>query len=497
MDVINDKLFSSGPVVLFQWEAASNCPILSVSPNIQQVLGYSVIELTSRNKCYTDLIHPDDRTSVYEQINRNLAQNINKTGRLVYRLEKKDGSYIWVEDHTVVIRDATGSPAQFMGYIIDVTERHAAETHHRITTERIEAITNLMSDWAWEVDHNGVYTYCSDRVELFLGYRADEVIGKTPFDLMTKEEAARVARIFEDIVKNKTPIRNLENWNMSKAGTPVCLLTNGIPLFSTSGELLGYRGVDTDITEQKNNEEILRRAHSAALEALRVKNEFMGNMSHELRTPLNGIYGALQLLDNLNLSAEQTEYVTVASDSCRQLIELVNNLLNYSSIQSGKIRVRKQLTLTNELLRSHARSTKLLIQKLPVDFHLNISDDVPAEITTDPIWLTQVISNLTNNAIKFTPAGDVRLNVKRNDVNNELCFEVIDTGIGIEKEKCDRIFEPFYQIESGKTRKYEGAGLGLAISKDIVGHLGGSMGLESQPGQGTRIWFTLPVETLQ
>jgi PAS domain S-box-containing protein len=496
MDDFDPRIFSSGPVALFQWESADQCPILSVSPNIEKILGYTVDELTVGKKRYAELIHPDDRQEVYRQIDKNLAADINEFERMDYRLIRKDSSVIWVEDHTVVIRDERGEPVQFIGYIIDITQRHLAEQENITNREKMQAITELMTDWAWEVDQNGVYTYCSDRVKKFLGYSAEEIIGKTPFELMPEHEAKRVGEIFVDIVKQKAPIQNLENWNQHKNGKPVCLLTNGIPLLSESGELLGYRGVDTDITEQKNNEQLLRRAHNAAVESLQVKNEFLANISHELRTPLNGINGALQLLEQTELSAEQLQYFSIASNSNEQLLELVNNLLNYSSIQAGRIMVQKQPASIREILQSQQQLTSMLIKDSDINVELSIEDDVPDEIQTDPIWLKQVISNITGNAIKFTPTGRILISATNEPVANRLKIEIQDSGIGISKDQCEKIFEPFYQIDSGHTRKFDGAGLGLAISKDVINHLGGEIGIESQPGHGTNVWFTLPLASL-
>ena len=490
---LNSSIFSSGPVSLFQWDASDACPILSVSPNIQQLIGYSAAELTAEKKRYAELIHPHDRDQVYAQVAEHLRAGEDEFDRLDYRLLRKDGSCVWVEDHTVVIRDHEDQPVKFIGYIIDVTERHNAEQDNLASKNRIEAITDLMSDWAWEVDQHGVYTYCSDRVKAFLGYSAAEIIGKTPFDLMPPDEAKRVTDIFTDLVKHRAPIHNLENWNLDKNGNLVCLLTNGIPLFSVTGEWIGYRGVDTDITTQKNNEQVLQRAHTAAIEALRSKNEFLANISHELRTPLNGINGALQLLEETRLSEEQESYISIASKSSQLLIELVNNLLNYASIQAGRFSIQKKPTAIRELIQSQHQVTSLLIKNNDIQLDLRIEDNVPAEVMTDPIWLNQVLCNLTNNAIKFTPRGKITTRVKFMEMPALLQIEIQDTGIGIAKDKCAKIFEPFYQVDSGTTRKYEGAGLGLAISKDVISHLGGDIGIESQSGKGTTIWFSLPL----
>ncbi|MDH5435898.1 MAG: PAS domain S-box protein [Gammaproteobacteria bacterium] len=490
MDHINSRIFSSGPVAVFRWRASNNCPIISVTQNIHKILGYSAEELISDNHHYGEFIHADDKEKVYTQVNENLNNNIDEFDRLDYRLIKKNGEIVWVQDHTVVIRDDSGEPDYFLGYIIDVTDRHLAVTESVENRNKFEAITNLMTDWAWEVDQNGIYTYCSERVEKFLGYSANEIIGKTPFELMPEEEAKKIADLFIEIVKERSPIRNLENWNLHKNGDQVCLLTNGIPLFSDTGEFVGYCGVDTDITERINNEKKLRRAHAAATEALDVKNQFLANISHELRTPLNGISGAIQLLHDFDASPEQLQYLDIANNSTERLIGLINNLLNYSSITSGKISVNPKPLDIKKLVNNFYNSKKLLSINSEVKLSLNISDNVHDEITTDPVWLNQILDNLFSNAIKFTPSGSINIDVNMLD-NNNVSIEILDTGIGIPKAEMSKIFEPFYQIESGVTRKFDGAGLGLSITKDIVNHLGGNLFIESQPKRGTKAWFTI------
>jgi PAS domain S-box-containing protein len=166
----------------------------------------------------------------------------------------------------------------------------------RESEERYRAIVQSTSDWIWEIDEQGKYCYCSESIENILGYSVEEIIGKSPFDLMPPEESERVGAVFQGIVARKERIVDLENWNLHKDGHKVCLLTNGIPVLNESSKLIGYRGADKDISERKNANEVLLKALEKAEESDRLKSAFLANMSHEIRTPMNGILGFTELL---------------------------------------------------------------------------------------------------------------------------------------------------------------------------------------------------------
>lgn len=225
------------------------------------------------------------------------------------------------------------------------------------------------------------------------------------------------------------------------------------------------------------------------------KGEFLAHMSHEIRTPMNGILGVVELLRSTKLDETQVQYTNILKSSCHVLLSILNDVLDYSKLKSGKFTTetisfnpREVLSNTVGLYEQEANNKQLKLQ-------YQIKDDVPDKVLGDPTRLQQVITNLTSNAIKFTHEGYITLSLSRKQLGGQESyrFEVIDTGVGITKENRAQIFNSFTQADNSITRQYGGTGLGLSISKQIVELLGGEIGIEDGPNNGTCFWFTIPL----
>jgi PAS domain S-box-containing protein len=397
----------------------------------------------------------------------------------------------------------------------EVTERRLAEeelARHRDNLEvsvnertkelrgsqaRFQDIALSSADWIWEMDANGRYTYASGKVKEIFGYEPDEIIGKTPFDLMPKEEGERVEKIFQKITSEKKEIVDLESWNLTKGGKRVCLLTSGVPILGEKGELLGYRGVDKDITERKLAEVELKQAKETAETANIAKGEFLANMSHEIRTPLNGVIGMTGLLLDTELTPEQHQYAETVRVSGESLLGVINDILDFSKIEAGRLDIeilnfdlRTTLENVTDVLAMAAHNKGL-------EFACLVRNDVPALLRGDPGRLRQILVNLVNNAIKFTEKGEVvvRSTLEQEDDNYAtIRFSVTDTGVGIPKDRMDRLFQSFSQVDASTSRRYGGTGLGLAISKELSEMMGGRIGVESEEDKGSTFWFTAVLE---
>ncbi len=273
------------------------------------------------------------------------------------------------------------------------------------------------------------------------------------------------------------------------------IVDQGTPRYDSEGVFVGYIGHCLDINETKQNQQALRLAKEAAEAANKTKNEFLANMSHEIRTPLNGILGMLQLLDTTRLDEEQRRYLLAAAQSSKRLTRLLSDILDFSRIEAGMLAVQRAQFAVEGLRRAALELFGLTAREKGVALTVDILPGVPRVLVGDEARLLQILFNLIGNALKFTRQGEVRVEVSLlpgcMPTDCRLLFSIEDTGIGITDELLANIFEPFTQAEGAYTRRFQGAGLGLAIVRRLIGLLGGSLCVDNS-GPGTLMAVALP-----
>lgn len=347
------------------------------------------------------------------------------------------------------------------------------------------------------LDEDYTMEFMSDACFRITGYEPDDFIRHKTIsynDLILPEYRQSIWEAWQAI-KNERSVFESEYPIHTASGEIKWVWERGCCIYDSTGELLFLEGYIEDITEMKKNETELIRAKEKAEESDRLKSAFLANISHEIRTPMNGILGFAKLLKEPDLSLDdQQEFVEIIEVNLYRVLSLISDLIDISKIEAGDSSLRIRNTNINKML--HDLHLYFLPQgnkkNIQVDYHCDLSDE-ESNLETDGAKLNQVLTHLINNALKFTHQGFISFGYKQNSSGLE--FYVSDTGAGIAPEMKDLIFERFMQADQGYTRKHEGVGLGLTISKAYIEQLGGSIQFESETGKGTTFFFELPYQT--
>lgn len=408
-----------------------------------------------------------------------------------------------------VRKDGTVFPAEFQGKMFeyrgkmmrattvrDLTKQKKAEASLRHSEERFRGlIENLDRIAVQGYDNDRRVTYWNSASTRLYGYTEEEALGRRLEDLIIPDFLReQTVRLLNDWQGEHSPLSSGEMTLCRKDGSEVHVYSSHVMNFTSRGR--EFFCIDIDLTDIKRMQTELIEAKDLAEAASKAKSEFLANMSHELRTPLNGIMGMLQLLETTQLSVEQLEYVHLAAQSSRRLTHLLADILDLSRIEAGKMRIGSEPLDIPETLREMYDLFMPVADRAATALVISADPQIPRVLYGDESRLRQILSNLIGNALKFTPAGEIRVEATllppQSPDHSRILFSISDTGIGIADEKISEIFDAFIQADGAFSRQFQGAGLGLSIVRQIVTLMDGAMSVESHSGKGTTFYVSLP-----
>ncbi len=423
-------------------------------------------------------------------------QRVMQTGRLLEAVEenRSDGGTRHVQVMKSAVRDAGGEVVGVQVIFWDVTDRKKAEAaleHERYLLHAL--MDNLPHNIYFKDTHSRFIRINMATARCFGLADPSEALGKTDADFFTQQHARQTMADEQRIVQTGRPLLDQEERETWPDGHVTWVSSTKLPLYDEDGQIVGTFGISRDITEQKQASEELQKAKEAAEAASRAKSDFLANMSHEIRTPMNAIIGMSELVLDTDLTASQRDYLTMVRESGESLLSVINDILDFSKIEAGKLDLEAVPLDLRESLGDTMKTLALRAHTKGLELACRVRPQVPDRLLGDVGRLRQTVVTLVGNAIKFTQAGEVVLDVELQSQTDDgvvLHFAVGDTGIGIPQGKLTAIFDAFEQVDSSTTRRHGGSGLGLAISSRLVQLMGGEIWVESEFGRGSTFHFT-------
>jgi PAS domain S-box-containing protein len=475
------------------WTVDMNMRPTYISPSITHLLGYSVEEAMAKpmEAVYVPASFETAMKVLTEELaTENMEQkDLSRSRTLELELNRKDGSIVPVEVKFSFIREPDGRPANILAIARDITERKQAEEVLRESEERFRDLLENANNLIQSVTPDGHFLYVNKAWRKILGYSEKEIVNLTLWDIIHPDSISHCKEVFQRVLSGET-VSNVEAVFVAKDGKLVPVEGNVNCRFE-GGKPVSTRGIFRDIIERKRAEEKAREVETLK-EVDRMRSELLVNVSHELRTPLTSIKGfATTLLrSDVKWSEEdQRDFLQSIDQETERLIRLINDLLDMSRIEAGGLKLEKDNYHIADILNSVNSRLASLTE------HHQLQVIVPSELPpvfVDEMRIGQVLSNLVENAAKFSGEG-TKITIEAQLAGDNINISVTDRGQGIPAELLDKVFDRFYQAESIVTGRKSGTGLGLSICRGILEGHGGKIWVESKVGKGSKFSFNLPV----
>ena len=490
------------------WEWNVQTGEMRINERWAEQAGYETNELAPITvQTWDTLTHPEDLVKAKSLMRKHFEHELPYY-EYETRLKHKDGHWIWVLTRgRLASMTERGKPEWFSGTQMDITARKNADAEIQRSNQQLLAVRDQLTKAA-EVAELGIWSWNLDTNEFKANARMFDIYGvpdhtrdapqSTEYwlSLVHPDDRHEVTHRMNAAIEGRQSYSHIFRVQCSDGEIRYIQAAGSVERDSSNHAIL-MTGINRDITLQYRAEEALRQAKQAADDANQAKSAFLANMSHEIRTPMNAILGMLSLLRRTTLSAQQEDYAKKTEGAARSLLSLLNNILDISKVESGKMYLDTHPFKLSGLIDDLQVILGVNKLKPGLKFKLELDPRVPEHLIGDEMRLRQVLTNLGSNAIKFTEHGMVKLSLilQEQSANNvSILFSVKDTGIGIAPENHERIFSGFTQAEASTTRRYGGTGLGISISHALVNMMGGELKLESELGQGSHFYFCLSLK---
>ncbi|HEY9788862.1 MAG TPA: PAS domain S-box protein [Candidatus Obscuribacterales bacterium] len=472
--------------------------IMTWNEGAKAISGYSAAEAIGQN--ISMLLTDADRQARKDIRELQIAKRDGRFEDESWRV-RKDGRLFRANVIVTPLYDERNHLVGFAKILRDLTEPLVAAEKLRRSEEAFDLVVSSIKDYAiFLLDQDGYVLTWNEGAERIKQYKAEEIIGKhfSTFYPQALRDVDHPAHELELAIKNGH--YEEEGWRLRKDGTQFWAAVTITPVKDRDGILSGFIKVTRDLTERRNGEIALRNARDEAVSANKLKSQFVANISHEVRTPLAGVIGMAELLlQDETLGLDQREASEHIFSASTRLLEVLNDLLDFSKLEAGRVELYESQFAPRTILWEVRQSIEQLAAKKGVIVKVDMDKSVPGMLYGDEGKIRQALLNFAHNSVKFTNEGSIELlaNVDRSENGLvHLRFTVKDTGIGIDKDAQQRLFQPFVQADGTIKRRFAGTGLGLSITKGFITLMHGELGFESEPGKGSTFWFSVPLRTL-